>query len=72
MTNAYIPAVKQEMGHSFVTTTKTYAKFSLRRLKMDFPSLTKSNNNREKWKSGPWFGRHKPSINPLSANIIST
>ena len=33
--------VKQEMGHSSVTTTEIYAKFSLRRLEMDFPSLTK-------------------------------
>jgi hypothetical protein len=29
------------MGHSSVTTTEIYAKFSLRRLEMDFPSLTK-------------------------------
>ena len=40
--------VKQEMGHSSVTTTEIYAKFSLRRLEMDFPSLVKSNNFREK------------------------
>ena len=39
--------VKQEMGHSSVTTTEIYAKFSLRRLEMDFPSLVKSNNSRE-------------------------
>ena len=35
------------MGHSSVTTTEIYAKFSLRRLEMDFPSLVKSNNSRE-------------------------
>ena len=42
--------VKQEMGHSSVTTTEIYAKFSLRRLEMDFPSLVESNKigeNRE-------------------------
>ena len=34
--------VKQEMGHASVTTTEIYAKFSLRRLEMDFPSLIKN------------------------------
>ena len=37
----FIQDTKQEMGHSSVTTTEIYAKFSLRRLEMDFPSLTK-------------------------------
>ena len=37
------------MGHSSVTTTEIYAKFNLRRLEMDFPSLVLSNNNDEKW-----------------------
>ena len=59
--------VKQEMGHSSVTTTEIYAKFSLRRLEMDFLSLTESNNNREKREMG-----HKPSVKPLSASIVST
>ena len=36
--------VKQELGHSSVTTTEKYAKFSLRRLECDFPSLM--NNTR--------------------------
>ncbi len=40
------------MGHSSVTTTEVYAKFSLRRLEMDFPSLTESNNNRENRERG--------------------
>ena len=31
--------VKQEMGHSSVTTNEIYAKFNIRRLEMDFPSL---------------------------------
>ena len=35
------------MGHSSVTTTEIYAKFSLRRLEMDFPSLTESSNSHE-------------------------
>ena len=64
--------VKQEMGHSSVTTTEVYAKFSLRRLEMDFPSLVKSNNSGEKRERGHDFGGHKPSVNPLSASIVST
>ena len=59
------------MGHSSVTTTEIYAKFSLRRLEMDFPSLTKSNNNGEKREKDTIWG-HKPSVNPLSASIVST
>jgi len=59
--------VKQEMGHSSVTTTEIYAKFSLRRLEMDFPSLTESNNKREIREMG-----HKPSANPLNATIIGS
>ena len=34
--------VKQELGHSSVVTTEIYAKFSLRRLEADFPSLVNS------------------------------
>ena len=62
----------QEMVHSSVTTTEIYAKFSLRRLEMDFPSLTKSNNNREKREMGHGLMGHKPSVKPLSASIVST
>ena len=36
--------VKQELGHSSIVTTEIYAKFSLRRLEADFPSLVKSTN----------------------------
>ena len=64
--------VKQEMGHSSVTTTEIYAKFSLRRLEMDFPSLVKSNNNRENRKMGHGLVGHKPSVNPLNERIVST
>ena len=64
--------VKQEMGHSSVTTTEIYAKFSLRRLEMDFPSLVKSNNSREIREKVHGFEVHKPSANPLNASIVST
>ena len=64
--------VKQEMGHSSVTTTEVYAKFSLRRLEMDFPSLTKSNNNRENRERGYDIGGYTKSANPLNASIVST
>ena len=37
--------VKKELGHSSVTTTEKYAKFSLRRLAHDFPSLNKVDQN---------------------------
>ena len=39
--------VKQELGHSSVVTTEIYAKFSLRRLESDFPSLVNSTKNSE-------------------------
>lgn len=55
------------MGHSSVTTTEVYAKFSLRRLEMDFPSLVKSNNSGEKREIA-----HKDTGNSLSASIVST
>ena len=64
--------VKQEMGHSSVTTTEVYAKFSLRRLEMDFPSLVNSNNSGENRKMGHELMGHKPSPNPISASIVST
>jgi len=40
--------VKKELGHTSVTTTEKYAKFSLRRLAHDFPSLSKSIRNTDK------------------------
>ena len=39
--------VKQEMGHASVTTTEVYARFSLRRLEMDFPILAENPINNE-------------------------
>ena len=44
------------MGHSPVTTTEIYAKFNLRRLEMDFPSLVNSNNSSEKRERGHDLG----------------
>lgn len=64
--------VKQEMGHSSVTTTEIYAKFSLRRLEMDFPSLVESNKIGENREKVHGFKVHKPSANPLSATIVGT
>ena len=50
------------MGHSSFTTTEIYAKFSLRRLEMDFPSLVKNNNSREIREKAHGFGGHNFSI----------
>ena len=63
--------VKQEMGHSSVTTTEIYAKFSLRRLEMDFPSLVKSNNSREIREKVHGIKVHTEVENPLNASITS-
>ena len=60
------------MGHSSVTTTKIYAKFNLRRLEMDFPSLVNNNKSLEKREMGHGLMGHKPSVKPLSASIVST
>tara|TARA_B100002052_G_scaffold245543_1_gene231357 strand:- start:57 stop:1184 length:1128 start_codon:yes stop_codon:yes gene_type:complete len=57
--------VKQEMGHSSVTTTEIYAKFSLRRLEMDFPSLTKKG---KKPKRGYTIGGYNPK--DISVNQV--
>ena len=64
--------VKQEMGHSSVTTTEIYAKFNLRRLEMDFPSLVSIAQLGEIRKRGHDFGGHKPSVNPLNASLIGS
>ena len=40
-----IYAVKMDLGHASVVTTEIYAKFSLRRLEIDFPSLVNSTKN---------------------------
>ena len=64
--------VKQEMGHSSVTTTEIYAKFSLRRLEMDFPSLVESNKIGENRERGHDIGGHKPRAIPLNATLIGS
>jgi len=61
--------VKQELGHSSVVTTEIYAKFSLRRLEADFPSLVKSTKNTQIWEKGHTFDGHSPSSVPVSPII---
>ena len=46
--NQDIYQIKLERVCSSVTTTEIYAKFSLRRLEMDFPSLTNHDKKSEK------------------------
>ena len=60
----------QEMVHSSVTTTEIYAKFSLRRLEMDFPSLTKNNNNHENRERGYDIGGYKNGGYTYKSNLI--
>ena len=64
--------IKQEMGHSSVTTTEIYAKFNLRRLEMDFPSLVNNSKSLEKREKVHGFEVHKPSVNPLNALLIGS
>ena len=64
--------VKNELGHESVTTTEKYAKFSLRRLENDFPSLVKSIKNAENWINGHTFDGHSPisiPANPIISGI---
>ena len=56
-------------GHSSIVTTEIYAKFSLRRLENDFPSLVKSIKNAENWINGHTFDGHSPSSVPVSPII---
>ena len=60
--------VKQELGHSSVVTTEIYAKFSLRRLESDFPSLVNSIKNNGNWLNGTQKVGHTStglSISPI-------
>ena len=61
--------VKQELGHSSVVTTEIYAKFSLRRLEADFPSLVNSTKNTEIWESGHRISGHTHTGVPASSII---
>ena len=60
------------MGHSSVTTTEIYAKFNLRRLEMDFPSLVNNNKSFEKREKAHGFEVHKPNVNPLNTSLIGS
>ena len=68
--NIYL--VKQELGHSSVVTTEIYAKFSLRRLEADFPSLVNSTKNTQIWEKGHTFEGHTSnaiSVSPIISGI---
>ena len=62
--------VKNELGHESVTTTEKYAKFSLRRLENDFPSLVNSTKNTQIWERGYENGGYA-SIDDSVSPIIS-
>ena len=53
------------MGHSSVTTTEIYAKFNLRRLEMDFPSLVNNGGKPEISKGGHDIGGQTSNAIPL-------
>ena len=57
------------MGHSSVTTAEIYAKFSLRRLEMDFPSLVNNSKSLEKRERGHDFGGHTSLVCAVSVVI---
>ena len=61
--------VKMEMGHLLVSTTEKYAKFSLRRLEMDFPSLVNSTKINEKRQNGTQKVVHTSSQLSINATI---
>ena len=64
--------VKQELGHSSVVTTEIYAKFSLRRLEADFPSLVNSPKNTQIWERGHDYGGHTSTgvtVSPIISMI---
>ena len=61
--------VKQEMGHASVTTTEVYAKFSLRRLEMDFPTLAENPINNEIPNKGHEIEGHKSIIHVYESMV---
>ena len=64
--------VKNELGHESVVTTEIYAKFSLRRLEADFPSLVNSTKNTQILERGHDYGGHTSisvSVSPLISGI---
>ena len=67
--------VKQELGHSSVVTTEIYAKFSLRRLENDFPSLVNCTKNNENWLNGTQEVGHTSigvSVSPIISGVSTS
>ena len=64
--------VKQELGHESVTTTERYAKFSLRRLEADFPSLVNDTKNSKNQEKVHRFEVHSTSAIPVNTTILGT
>ena len=64
--------VKQELGHESVTTTERYAKFSLRRLEADFPSLVNDTKNSKNQEKVHRFEVHSTSTIPVNTTILGT
>ena len=67
--------VKQELGHSSVVTTEIYAKFSLRRLEADFPSLVNSIKNTQIWERGYENGGYASiddSVSPIISGVSTS
>ena len=67
--------VKQELGHQSVVTTEIYAKFSLRRLENDFPSLVNSTKNNENWLNGTQKVGHTSigvSVSPIISGVSTS
>tara|TARA_B100000579_G_scaffold267084_1_gene220291 strand:- start:55 stop:1203 length:1149 start_codon:yes stop_codon:yes gene_type:complete len=61
--------VKNELGHESVVTTEIYAKFSLRRLENDFPSLVNSTKKRKNQEKVHAFEVHTSNAVPVSSII---
>ena len=67
--------VKQELGHQSVVTTEIYAKFSLRRLENDFPSLVNCTKNNENWLNGTQEVGHTSigvSVSPIISGVSTS
>ena len=67
--------VKQELGHQSVVTTEIYAKFSLRRLENDFPSLVNNTKNNENWINGHVFDgntSNSATVSPIISGVSTS
>ena len=60
--------LSKRLGHLSITTTEIYAKFSLRRLEMDFPSLMKKPGIRENQEKVHEFKVHNHLV-PLNKTV---